>query len=76
MSEPSGTAAGLTTVVVNWDLCDGNAACVVEAPNVFDIDEDENLVVLQEQIPAEELAPVEAAVRACPKQALSLQRAV
>jgi ferredoxin len=43
------------------------------APEVFEVDDDDNLNLLQEE-PPEELRPkVEEAVRRCPKQALSLQ---
>jgi ferredoxin len=43
------------------------------APEVFEVRDDDNLYVLQEE-PPEELRPkVEEAVRRCPKQAISLQ---
>ena len=59
-------------VVVDYDRCESNGLCMAAAPEVFEVDDDDNLVVLQEQ-PAEELrAKVEDAVRRCPKQALSL----
>jgi ferredoxin len=42
------------------------------APEVFELQDDDNLLVLQET-PDESLRPkVEAAVRACPKQAITL----
>jgi ferredoxin len=60
-------------IVVDWALCDGNGICVVEAPEVFDLNDDDELIVLQAE-PAPELADkVDAAVRACPKRALSVQ---
>jgi ferredoxin len=60
-------------VVVDWDLCESNAICMAVAPEVFEVDDDDNLNLLQEQ-PSEELRPkVEEAVRRCPKQALSIQ---
>jgi ferredoxin len=43
------------------------------APEVFEVDDDDNLNLLQEE-PPEDLRPkVEEAVRRCPKQALSIQ---
>lgn len=60
-------------VHVNRLLCDGNGACVIEAPEVFQLDDHDDLVLLQET-PGEHLrAEVEAAVAACPKQALTLE---
>lgn len=60
-------------VHVDWDLCDGNAVCTLEAPEVFQMDDDDNLVVLQEE-PDESLRPkVESAAAICPKRAISIQ---
>jgi ferredoxin len=60
-------------VVVDYDLCESNAICMAVAPEVFEVDDDDNLNLLQEE-PPEELRPkVEEAVRRCPKQALSIQ---
>ena len=59
-------------VVVDFDLCESNAICMGLAPTVFEVRDDDFLYVLDEH-PAEELRPkVEAAVRSCPKQAISL----
>ena len=60
-------------VVVDYDLCESNAICMAVAPEVFEVDDDDNLNLLQEE-PPENLRPkVEEAVRRCPKQALSIQ---
>lgn len=60
-------------VVVDWNLCESNGLCVQAAPEVFKLLDDDNLDILQET-PDEALrAKVENAVRACPKQAISLQ---
>jgi ferredoxin len=59
-------------VVVDYDLCESNALCMVAAPEVFEVRDDDFLYVLNEQ-PPEELRPkVEEAVRRCPKQAISI----
>jgi ferredoxin len=59
-------------VTVDWDRCESNAQCVSAAPDVFRVDDDDVLHVLQEE-PGEELrAQVEAAVWACPMIALSI----
>jgi ferredoxin len=59
-------------VVVDWDLCESNAVCMAVAPEVFEVDDDDNLNVLQESPPEELRGKVEEAVRRCPKQALSI----
>jgi ferredoxin len=57
-------------IIVNYDLCESNALCVQEAPQVFDVRDDDLLYLLTEE-PSEELREkVEAAVRVCPKQAI------
>jgi ferredoxin len=60
-------------VVVDYKLCESNALCMEAAPDVFEVRDDDLLYVLNEQPPAEQREAVEAAVRACPKQALSLE---
>jgi ferredoxin len=60
-------------ITVDRDLCEANAVCTRQAPEVFKVDEEDNLHILQES-PSEELrAKVEAAVRLCPRQALRLE---
>ena len=59
-------------VVVDLMKCESNGMCMAQAPEVFLVNDDDELVVLQET-PSEQLRPkVEAAVKRCPKQALSL----
>jgi ferredoxin len=59
-------------VVVDFDLCESNAICMGLAPTVFEVRDDDFLYILDEH-PPEELRPkVEAAVRGCPKQAISI----
>jgi ferredoxin len=59
-------------IQVDRDLCEGNAVCMKMAPEVFAVGDDDQVKVLIAQ-PGEELrAKVEAAVRRCPRQALTL----
>lgn len=59
-------------VVVDLSQCESNALCVAAAPEVFDLDDDDQLHVLMEN-PTEGLREkVELAVRTCPKQAITL----
>jgi len=61
-------------ILVDRRLCDGTGACVVEAPTVFEVDDDDELILLQEEFGPDLLPQVEAAVRACPKHALEIER--
>lgn len=59
-------------VVVDYDLCESNGLCMMEAPEVFELRDDDNLYILDEH-PGEALrAKVQAAVAVCPKAAISL----
>jgi ferredoxin len=60
-------------VVVDWNLCESNGLCVLAAPEVFELQDDDTLLILQET-PDESLnGKVADAIRTCPKQAISLQ---
>jgi ferredoxin len=60
-------------IVVDYNRCEGNARCVKEAPAVFQTDENDQLVLLQEEPPEAQRAAVEAAVARCPRQALMIE---
>jgi len=53
-------------------LCDGNGACALEAPGIFELDDADQLVVLEENPGPADRARVEAAAGACPKRAISI----
>jgi ferredoxin len=58
-------------VAVDLDRCASNAICVVEAPDVFDIDDDGIVSILDEH-PSDALRmEVESAVLGCPTGAIS-----
>lgn len=60
-------------VVVDFNQCESNALCMAAAPEVFYLDDDDELHVLLDH-PGEELREkVEQAVRTCPKQAISIR---
>lgn len=59
-------------VVVDHDLCEGNARCIQAAPDVFELRDDDRSYVRIER-PGEELrAAVERAVQACPRRAVRI----
>jgi ferredoxin len=59
-------------IVVDRDLCESNAVCVRTAPDLFVIDDDDKLRLLVEQPAPDQMDKAQAAVRRCPKRALSL----
>jgi ferredoxin len=59
-------------VRVDRDLCEANAVCAGLVPEVFEVDDEDNLVILVPEVPAALDAQVRHAVRSCPKTALSL----
>jgi ferredoxin len=56
---------------VDRDLCEANAVCCGLAPDVFELD-DEELLVISQPFPPERLERVQKAVERCPKNALEL----
>jgi ferredoxin len=60
-------------VSVDTDVCEGYASCTLEAPQVFDLDEDDNVVVLLMPNPPEDMrTEVARAARLCPTHAITL----
>jgi ferredoxin len=60
-------------VVVDFDLCESNALCMAAAPEVFEVRDDDFLYLLDERPPEALRQKVEAAVRTCPKHAISIE---
>jgi len=58
-------------VRVDHDQCEGHGKCQLAAPTVFAVGDDDQSHVLIDDVPPELLAPVERAIRVCPKQAIS-----
>lgn len=59
-------------VVVDWDACESHGQCEFAAPEIFSINDDGDLEILNETPPESERSNVEQAVRRCPTRALSL----
>ena len=59
-------------IVVDRDLCQGHGVCESEAPDVFEVGQDHQVVVLDPSPTGDRRAELEAAVRFCPTHALSL----
>ncbi|MBV6755117.1 ferredoxin [Rhodococcus opacus] len=59
-------------IVVDWDLCEGHGQCEFAAPDVFSINDDGELDVLDETPAGAERTSVEQAMRRCPTRALRI----
>ncbi|MCU1621117.1 MAG: subB [Modestobacter sp.] len=59
-------------LVVDFDVCESNGICMMAAPEVFELRDDDLLYVLDEQPPEELRAKVEEAAWRCPKQAITV----
>jgi ferredoxin len=57
---------------VDYDLCEANAVCVRTAPEIFRVDDSDKMYLLVARPAPEQLELVKAAVRRCPRRALSL----
>jgi ferredoxin len=60
-------------VIVDRDICQNHGQCVFAAPQVFELDEEGELVVLDDE-PDESLrGAVEEAADVCPTQAITIE---
>ncbi|TDJ22609.1 MAG: ferredoxin [Gammaproteobacteria bacterium] len=59
--------------VVDHSLCEGHARCMDNAPEVFEVRDDDRSYTLIDVIPEELRAKVERAVRTCPRAAIKLE---
>lgn len=59
-------------VVVDRDRCEGNGQCVLAAPDIFQLREDDQSYVLVPTLTEEMRPRVEQAIRTCPRQAITL----
>jgi ferredoxin len=66
------SSAKIMTVVVDLSICDLHGLCVADAPDVFEIGDDGVLHIPDETPPERLRSKVQAAVRACPAGAITL----
>ena len=60
-------------VTVDTIQCEANAVCMDLVPEVFSVDDQDQLTILVSEVPAELADRVREAVQACPKMALQLE---
>lgn len=59
-------------VQVDRDVCEANGVCVALAPQIFELDDEDDLHIRHGEVPRELEAKVREAVKRCPKQALRI----
>jgi ferredoxin len=59
-------------IVVDRDKCTGLGMCEGEAPDLFEVQDDGSLTVLDDKPSADRREAAEAAVESCPTEALSI----
>jgi ferredoxin len=59
-------------VEVDFGLCESNGVCMGIIPEVFHLDEEDYLHILQDEVTAENEGQINEAVRQCPRQAISV----
>ena len=62
-------------IEVDFGLCESNGVCMGIIPEVFDLDDQDYLHVLQDEVtPGERSSKSKEAVRQCPRQAISIRK--
>jgi len=59
-------------VEVDRRLCEVNGLCAMQAPDVFEVTDADELRILREHFEPTEVKKVERAIHVCPKQALRI----
>jgi len=61
-------------IIVDTEKCEAHGDCVIAAPSVFDLDDDDHVVKLLMAEPPEDMrAEVEQAARDCPVAAITIE---
>ena len=63
----------MSKVEVDFELCESNGVCMGIIPEVFDLDDEDYLHILQDEVTPENESQVKEAVRQCPRQAIFLK---
>lgn len=60
-------------VLVNRESCRGYGNCLLAAPDVFDLDDDGLVMLLQEQVTEDALGTVQRAIYDCPTDSIVIE---
>ena len=61
-------------VAVDYDLCEANGICVGIDPEVFDLDDEDNLHLLRTDVTSQNQSRIQQAIDSCPRNALRIER--
>ena len=74
VEERSGEGFEVTEKIeVDFGLCESNGICMGIIPEVFDLDDEDYLHVLQDEVTPENRDQIRESVRQCPRQAISIR---
>jgi ferredoxin len=60
-------------IIPDWDRCESNGVCASIAPEVFSLDDDDNLQIDEAAAPQMNIDTLRQAVAGCPRAALTLE---
>lgn len=63
---------GQARIAVDYGLCESNGVCMGIIPEVFDLDDQDDLHVLRDDVTPDIEGQVREAVRQCPRQAIAI----
>jgi ferredoxin len=63
----------MARVEVDYGLCESNGVCMGVIPEVFDLDDQDDLHLLQDEITPDNEDQIREAVRQCPRQAIFIK---
>jgi ferredoxin len=59
-------------IEINYTVCESNAICMAIVPEVFEVDDDDNVHILQPELTPDTEGQVRDAIAQCPRAAISL----
>lgn len=62
-------------ILVDREVCDGYGNCLFVAPEVFDLDDDNKVILLTEDVTDENSELIDLAINECPMRAISTRAA-
>jgi ferredoxin len=61
-------------VAIDWDRCEGHGQCALVAPEVFQLDDEDSVQIIDDAVARTAVSVLEDAVAMCPAVAISLEQ--